>query len=65
MSDQTAAGPRFPERIEIRATANLRQLLDQAAEQELTTPSAYARRAILNQLRADGIDPANLEPVAG
>jgi hypothetical protein len=34
-----------------------------AADRGMTTTSEYARRAIVNQLRADGVDPANpLQP---
>jgi hypothetical protein len=47
--------PRFPARIEIRAPLALSVALEQAANCELTSTSAYARKAIINQLRADGI----------
>lgn len=50
----------FPARIEIRAPKNFPAALARAADSDLTTVSEYARRAILNQLRADGIDPAAL-----
>jgi hypothetical protein len=46
---------RFPARIEIRAPAEFSNALNVAARREMTTPSSYARRAILTQLRADGI----------
>jgi hypothetical protein len=49
------AACRYSEVIRARTPKELREAVDRAAERELTTPSAYARKAILNQLRADGI----------
>lgn len=49
--------PRFPSRIEIRAPESLPQALATAANRGMTTVSEYARQAIINQLRADGIYP--------
>ena len=54
MSD---AEGKFPALIRARAPRELRDAVELAATRELTTASAYARKAILNQLRADGIDP--------
>jgi hypothetical protein len=48
---------KFPALIRARAPQQLRDAIEHAANRELTTTSAYARKAILNQLRADGIDP--------
>ena len=44
-------------RIEIRAAETLPDALAVAADKHMTTVSGYARQAIINQLRADGIDP--------
>lgn len=52
---------RFPSRIEIRAPGSLPRAVAIAADRGMTTTSEYARRAIINQLRADGIDPAHPE----
>ena len=54
---------KFPALIRARAPQELRDAVERAANRVLTTASAYARKAILNQLRADGIDP-HLEPAA-
>jgi hypothetical protein len=48
---------KFSALIRTRAPQELRDAVECAANRELTTASAYARKAILNQLRADGIDP--------
>jgi hypothetical protein len=43
--------------IKARAPSVLREAIKMAAEKELTTPSEWMRRAVLRQLREDGIDP--------
>ena len=43
--------------IQIRAPEFLTKALDRAANQQLTSRSDYIRVAILNRLKADGIDP--------
>jgi hypothetical protein len=50
---------RFPSRIEIRAPGSLPHALAIAADRGMTTVSEYARRAIVKQLRADGINPTD------
>lgn len=59
------AACRYSEVIRARTPRELREAVDRAAERELTTPSAYARKAILNELRADGvaINPLSDEPL--
>ena len=47
----------FPVLIKARAPSVLRQAIKAAAEKDLTTPSEWMRRAILRQLREEGIDP--------
>jgi hypothetical protein len=44
--------------IQIRAPEFLTKALDRAANQRLTSRSDYIRVAMLNRLKADGIDPA-------
>jgi metal-responsive CopG/Arc/MetJ family transcriptional regulator len=44
--------------IQIRAPEFLTKALDRAANQQLTSRSDYIRVAMLNRLKADGIDPA-------
>jgi hypothetical protein len=38
--------------------------VDQAADKRLTSRSDYIRTALLDRLRADGVDPAQLVTVA-
>jgi hypothetical protein len=47
-----------------RAPVALRNAMERAAEREMTTQSEWMRRAIIQKLRADGIDPTQLEPAA-
>jgi hypothetical protein len=49
---------RYSEVIRARAPKELRDAVERAALRELSTSSAYARKAILNQLRADGFAPS-------
>jgi len=44
--------------IQIRAPEFLTKALDSAADKRLTSRSSYIRTALLDRLRADGIDPA-------
>jgi uncharacterized membrane protein len=48
--------------LHVRAPWSLTSAIREAAEREMTTTSEYARRAILAQLRSDGIDPAAYSP---
>jgi hypothetical protein len=47
--------------IQLRAPEFLRKALDQAADKRLTSRSDYIRTALLDRLRADGMDP--MQPV--
>jgi metal-responsive CopG/Arc/MetJ family transcriptional regulator len=49
--------------IQIRAPEFLTKALDRAANQQLTSRSDYIRVAMLNRLKADGIDPASITKV--
>jgi hypothetical protein len=44
--------------IQIRAPEFLTKALDSAADKQLTSRSDYIRAALLDRLRADGIDPS-------
>jgi metal-responsive CopG/Arc/MetJ family transcriptional regulator len=44
--------------IQIRAPEFLTKALDNAADRRLTSRSDYIRTALLERLRADGIEPA-------
>lgn len=46
---------RFSALIKTRATTTLREAVEKAAQRDLTSTSAYARKALANQLRKDGI----------
>jgi hypothetical protein len=50
--------------IQIRAPEFLTKALDRAADRRLTSLSDYIRIALLDRLRADGVDPAQLVNVA-
>jgi hypothetical protein len=54
----------FEAHIAFRCPLALAKATKLAASREMTTPSAFARAALLKQLRADGIDPAQLASVA-
>jgi hypothetical protein len=47
--------------VHFRAPPSLSRALREAAQRRLSTPSEYARQAIIEKLRADGIDPAGDE----
>jgi hypothetical protein len=53
---------RFPGTLSLRCPDALLHALGVAADQRLTSPSEYARQALLAQLRRDGIDPAQQQP---
>ncbi|HEY4969766.1 MAG TPA: hypothetical protein VII35_07660 [Steroidobacteraceae bacterium] len=46
--------------IQIRAPEFLTKALSDAADKQLTSRAGYIRAALLDRLRADGIDPAQL-----
>jgi hypothetical protein len=46
--------------IQIRAPEFLTKALDRAADQRLTSRSDYIRTALLDRLRADGVEPGYL-----
>jgi hypothetical protein len=50
--------------IQIRAPEFLTKALDRAADKRLTSRSDYIRIALLDRLRADGVDPAQLVTIA-
>jgi metal-responsive CopG/Arc/MetJ family transcriptional regulator len=50
--------------IQIRAPEFLTKPLDRAADKRLPSRSDYIRIALLDRLRADGVDPAQLVTVA-
>jgi hypothetical protein len=59
----SGASGRFPDSLRIRCPASLPTAIDLAAAKNLMTSSEYVRRSVIDRLRADGIDPAQL--VAG
>jgi hypothetical protein len=42
----------------------LRAALNFAAERRYTTPSEYCRQAVIERMRADGVEPTLVQPVA-
>jgi hypothetical protein len=55
---------RFDQKLEIRAPECLTDAIDIAAGERLTSRSGYIRSALIDRLRADGIDPSKLAVVA-
>ena len=49
--------------LQILAPSSLTAAIKAAAAREMTTASEYSRRALIERLRADGIDPAAFAPV--
>jgi hypothetical protein len=54
----------FPVLIKARGPSVLREAIKAAAEKDLTTPSEWMRRALLRQLREDGIEPQTVRQQA-
>jgi hypothetical protein len=48
--------------LHVRAPRSLTSAIRDAAERELMSPSEYIRRALVEKLRADGINPATYAP---
>jgi hypothetical protein len=48
--------------IHVLAPSSLTAAVKAAADRDLTNVSAYVRRALLDKLRADGVDPADFAP---
>jgi hypothetical protein len=46
---------RFPQRLAVRVPAGLPQAVEAAARLQFTSPSEWARRALLHALQADGV----------
>lgn len=56
--------PRLTERFELKLPAQLPAAITCAAERKFTTDAEWVRQAIVNQLRADGIDPMSSRQAA-
>ena len=50
--------------LHVLAPRSLTAAVKEAAARELTTNSEYIRRAVIQRLRSEGIDPAQFEPNA-
>jgi metal-responsive CopG/Arc/MetJ family transcriptional regulator len=48
---------RFDQLLQVRAPAFLTNALDRAADNRLTSRSNYIRSALIDRLRADGVEP--------
>ena len=57
---ETPVFQRKDARIHIRVEELIEAALELAAARQFTSKSEYLRRALLNGLRADGIDPSEL-----
>jgi hypothetical protein len=49
---------RFPALIRLRCPEALPEAVEVAAAQRMTSMSEYARSALIERLKADGVDPA-------
>jgi hypothetical protein len=56
----SGASARFTDSLRIRCPASLPSAIDLAAAKNLMTSSEYVRRSVIDKLKADGIDPAQL-----
>jgi hypothetical protein len=54
-TDKDSSIARFPSRLTLRTQAGLPQALEAAARHDLTSPSEFARRALVAACRAQGI----------
>jgi predicted HicB family RNase H-like nuclease len=61
MSDTAAAVHRFPRKLSLRVPPELPAAVEVAARAQFTSPAEYLRRAVLQALRADGIDLRDIE----
>jgi hypothetical protein len=52
---------RFTYTLRIRCPASLPAAIDRAAAQSLMTASEYVRRSVIDRLKADRVDPAQVE----
>jgi hypothetical protein len=55
------ADERFPEKRTVKLPAGVSSKIDEAASRELTTGAEWMRRALIQQLKADGLDPTTTE----
>jgi hypothetical protein len=55
---------RFQKLVQFRAPESLSDAIDAAADKHLQSKSEYLRRSIIDRLKADGIDPAQLAGAA-
>jgi hypothetical protein len=51
---------RFQRLVQFRATEHLSDAIDAAANKHLQSKSEYIRQSVIENLKADGIDPARL-----
>jgi len=56
---------RFTDSLRIRCPASLPAAIDTAAARNLMTASEYVRRSVIDRLKADGFDPAQMASVCG
>jgi predicted HicB family RNase H-like nuclease len=56
MSDNAASVHRYPRKLSVRVPPELPAAVEIAARAQFTSPAEYLRRAVLQALRADGID---------
>jgi predicted transcriptional regulator len=50
--------------LSILMTDQLRAALEHAAERRFTTPSEYTRQALIEKMRADQIEPTQIQSAA-
>jgi hypothetical protein len=55
---------KFQKLLQFRCPASLPPAIDRAAAKNFMTASEYVRRSVIDRLKADGIDPAQLAGAA-
>jgi predicted HicB family RNase H-like nuclease len=60
MSD-TAVVHRYPRKLSVRVPPELPAAVEIAARAQYTSPAEYLRRAVLQALKADGIDLRDID----
>jgi hypothetical protein len=63
MADSENSGL-FTNRMFVRCPSTLPLAVERAAARQLMTSSEYVRRSVIDRLKADGIDPAQLAGAA-
>jgi hypothetical protein len=64
MAEDNSSSRMFTSRLFVRCPSVLPLAVERAAVRQCMTPSEYVRRSVIERLKADGIDPAQLAGAA-